>query len=75
MTNLQETSVKNLDIKKELCLYSVIIKLYNVPTKCRCNRNIVVENKKGELIWQVKDVNPSLDSPFTNIDFLIKKEL
>ena len=46
MTNLQETSVKNLDIKKELCFDSVIIKLYNVPTKCRCNRNIVVENKK-----------------------------
>lgn len=32
MTNLQETSVKNLDIKKELCFDSVIIKLYNVPS-------------------------------------------
>ena len=38
MTNLQETSVKNLDIKKELCFDFVIIKLYNVPTKCKCNR-------------------------------------
>lgn len=75
MTNLQETSVKNLDIKKELCFDSVIIKLYNVPSKCRCNRNIVGENKKGELIWQVKDVNPSLDSPFTNIDFFDKERI
>mgnify|MGYP001739579816 FL=1 len=71
MDNLKEISVKNLDIKKELCFDSFIIKLYNVPTKCRCNRNIVGENKKGELI----DVNPSLDSPFTNIDFFDKERI
>lgn len=51
MANPQEASVKDFDLKKEICFDSIIIKLYDVPTKCKCNRNIVGENEKGELIW------------------------
>ena len=50
MANPQETSVKDFDLKKEICFDSIIIKLYDVPAKCKCNRNIVGENEKGELI-------------------------
>ena len=48
MANPQETSVKDFDLKKEICFDSIIIKLYDVPAKCKCNRNIVGENEKGE---------------------------
>lgn len=46
MANPQETSVKDFDLKKEICFDSIIIKLYDVPAKCKCNRNIVGENEK-----------------------------
>lgn len=75
MANPQETSVKDFDLKKEICFDSIIIKLYDVPAKCKCNRNIVGENEKGELIWQIRDVNPSLDSPFTDIDYVDNEKI
>lgn len=75
MSELQEISIKALDVKTRLHCGAVIIKLYKVPTKYKCNRNIVGENKSGEIIWQVEDVNPSLDSPFSSIEPCDKEKI
>lgn len=75
MNELQEISIKALDVKTELYCGEIIIKLYKVPIKYRCNRNITAENKLGEIIWQVEDVNPSLDSPFSSIEPFEKEKI
>jgi hypothetical protein len=68
-TTIKEIDIKDLEIETELDCDSVIIQLYKVPYKHRCNRNIVGENKKGEMIWQVEEVNPleTSDFPFLSI--------
>lgn len=75
MNDLQEISINALDVKTKLHCGAVIIKLYKVPTKYKCNRNIVGENEAGETIWQIEDVNPSLDSPFSSIEPFDKEKI
>lgn len=54
---------ERLSVKTELDCGIVLIKLYEVSYKSKCNRNIAGENKHGKVIWQVEDIN----SPFIDI--------
>ena len=60
-------NIKDLEVKTELTCGSVKIKLYKVPFQYKCNQNITGENEQGELIWQIEDINPLDDSPFSSI--------
>lgn len=64
---MNKLNIKDLEVKEQLGYNDIVVKLYNVPLKHRCNRNIVGENLQGEVVWQVADVNPNLDAPFTHI--------
>jgi len=64
---MEEINVKNLEVKTELTCGCVIIKLYKEPFRYKCNQNITGENEQGEVIWQVEDIDPLSDSPFTSI--------
>ena len=63
----QKIDISNLEVQILLKCNSIIVKLYKVPAGYTCNRNITGEDIKGNLIWQVEDINPLIDSPFTNI--------
>jgi len=56
-----------LEVKTELDCGNVVIKLYEVSFRRKCNRNITCENKQGKMIWQVEDIDLSSDTPFINI--------
>jgi hypothetical protein len=60
-------NITDRDVKSELPLGTVVIKLYAVPVGTKCNRNIVCENERGDIVWRVADVLPGQDSPFMNI--------
>lgn len=64
---MNKLNIKDLEVKEQLGYKDIVVKLYNVPVKYRCNRNIFGENLQGEVVWQVADVNPNLDAPFTHI--------
>lgn len=59
--------LKDLEVRKELVCGNIIVKLYTPPLKQRYNRNIIGENIHGDILWQIDDVNPINDAPFTNI--------
>ena len=63
----QKIDISNLEVQILLKCNGIIVKLYKVPAGYTCNRNITGEDIKGNLIWQVEDINPLIDSPFTNI--------
>ena len=67
MQTIEETDVKDLEVETELNCDTVKIKLYKVPFRFKCNRNIVGENTHGEVIWQVEDVCSSSDASFVKI--------
>ena len=56
-----------MDIKDEIDCGIIVIKLYKVPVNEKCNRNITGENRQGNVIWQIEDINPLLDCPFSSI--------
>ena len=64
---MDKLNIKDLEVKKQLDYKDIVVKLYNIPVKHRCNRNIVGVNLQGEIVWQVADVNPNLDAPFIDI--------
>lgn len=64
---MNKLNIKDLEVKEQLGYKDIVVKLYNVPVKYRCNRNIFGENLQGEVVWQVADVSPNLDAPFTHI--------
>ena len=64
MGKINEIKINDLVVRTKLDCDTLIIKLYEVP---KCNRNIVGENKQGEILWQVEDISPNEDAPFTNI--------
>jgi hypothetical protein len=68
-------NIKNLDIKDVLDCDIIVIKLYKVPVNEKYNRNIIGENKQGNIIWQVEDINPLLDCPFLNIRYFDKDKI
>lgn len=53
----------DLEVRKEIACGDIIIKLYTPPVKQRYNRNITGENIDGEILWQIEDVRPNVDSP------------
>jgi hypothetical protein len=67
MEERKEINTKNLDVKDELDCGIIVIKLYKVPVNDKCNRNITGENRQGNVIWQIEDINPLLDCPFSSI--------
>ena len=69
MQTTEDIDIKKLDVETELNCGAVKIKLYKVPCGYKCNRNIVGEDTHEKVIWQVEDICPSLDAPFTNISF------
>lgn len=64
---MDKLNIKDLEVKEQLDYKNIVVKLYNVPVGHRCNRNIFGENLQGKIIWQVADVTPNLDAPFTHI--------
>ena len=64
---MEDTNIKDLEVRKELVCGNIIVKLYTQPLKQRYNRNIIGENIHGDILWQIDDVNPINDAPFTNI--------
>ena len=64
---MDKLNIKYLEIKEQLDYKDIVVKLYKIPVKYRCNRNILGENPQGEILWQVADMNPNLDAPFTHI--------
>jgi hypothetical protein len=58
-----------MDLKDELDYGAIVIKLYKVPVNEKCNRNITAENRQGNVIWQIEDINPLLDCPFSSIGY------
>lgn len=67
MKNIKKIDIKKLEVRAQLDCGDIIIKLYNIPCNSKCNRNITGEDKYGKLLWQVEDVAPLFDSPFTSI--------
>ena len=67
MQGIRTIDIKNLEVETELDCGDVMIKLFKIPFGYQCNRNIIGENKRGEMIWQVEDAHPPLDASFTNI--------
>ena len=64
---MERINVKKLEVKTELDCGIFTIKLYIVPLRFKCNRNITCENEQGKTIWQVEDISPSSDAPFIEI--------
>jgi hypothetical protein len=62
-----EIDFKELELANELNCGAIVIKLYKVPVKYKFNRNITAENEQGKIIWQVEDMCPLFDAPFTSI--------
>lgn len=75
MKERKEMNIKNLDIKEELDYGIIIIKLYKVPANEKCNRNIIAENRQGNIIWQIEDINPLLDCPFSSIRYFNESKI
>jgi len=67
--------MKISEILKRLRVIINNINIQNMTNLQETSVKKLDKNKKGELIWQIKDVNPSLDSPFTNIDFFDKERI
>ncbi|WP_418756088.1 hypothetical protein [Eubacterium ventriosum] len=65
---MDKINIKEMEVEKQLDYEDIVVKLYKVPVKHRCNRNIVGENQQGEVVWQIDDVLPNQDSPFVNIN-------
>jgi hypothetical protein len=72
---MEEVDIKELDVETELACGSILIKLYKVPFKTKCDRNITAENEQGETIWQVEDVLPLDSSSFMNIRHFDKEKI
>ena len=64
---MDKFNIEDLEVKEQFNYKNIVVKLYSVPSGYRYNRNICGENLQGETIWQVADVNPNLDAPFTHI--------
>lgn len=64
---MDKASIKDLEVEKQLDYKDIVVKLYKVPFKHKCNRNIMAENRQGKILWQVNDISPNEDAPFTNI--------
>lgn len=64
---MKEIDIKDLEVRAKLDCDDIIIKLYNVPYNSKCNRNITGEDKPGKLLWQVEDLAPLSDAPFTSV--------
>ena len=75
ITNTKDINIKDLEVRKEIACGDIIIKLYTPPVKQRYNRNITGENIDGEILWQIEDVRPNVDSPFMNIILYDEKKI
>jgi hypothetical protein len=75
MEEVKEINVQDLEVETELNCGSVVIKLYKVPLKRKCNKNITCEDKQGKIVWQVEDVEPFSEAPFTNIKPFDKEKI
>lgn len=65
---MDKTNIKDLEVEKQLDYKDIVVKLYKVPFKHKCNRNIVGENLQGAILWQIVDIHPNIDAPFVNIE-------
>jgi hypothetical protein len=69
----------NFKILKTLLFEDVKIFLYEVPLKKICNRNIVCEDKNGNITWKIEDIfegiQPLQDLPFMNIEPFDKERI
>ena len=72
---MEDINIKDLEVRKEIACGDIIIKLYTPPVKQRYNRNITGENIDGEILWQIEDVRPNVDSPFMNIILYDEKKI
>lgn len=64
---MDNLNMKDLEVKEQLDYKDIVVKLYKIPVKDRCNRNILGENLQGQIVWQVADMNPNQDAPFIHI--------
>lgn len=64
---MEDRNINDLEVRKKIVCGSIVVKLYTPPLKQRYNRNITGENIYGDILWQIDDVHPINDSPFTNI--------
>lgn len=64
---MKDINIKDLEVREKIVCGSIVIKLYTPPLKERYNRNITGENMHGDILWQIDDVDPINDAPFTNI--------
>ena len=72
---MEDINIKDLEVRKEIACGDIIIKLYTPHVKQRYNRNITGENIDGEILWQIEDVRPNVDSPFMNIILYDEKKI
>lgn len=47
---MDKANIKDLVVEKQLDYKDIVVKLYKVPFKHKCNRNIMAENRQGKIL-------------------------